>query len=154
MLEPGRWLVGNAGVLLTRVLGRKQGETKRFVIVDAAMNDLLRPSLYQAYHVIVPVRWPRVGDPIEKVDVVGPVCESGDFLALGRSLPVCRTGEVLAVLSAGAYGMTMASTYNTRPLAAEVLVHGDEAHVIRPRQTLEQLLDAERVPPSLRATSE
>ena len=154
VLEPGRWLVGNAGVLLTRVLGRKQGETKRFVIVDAAMNDLLRPSLYQAYHVIVPVRWPRVGDPIEKVDVVGPVCESGDFLALGRSLPVCRTGEVLAVLSAGAYGMTMASTYNTRPLAAEVLVHGDEAHVIRPRQTLEQLLDAERVPPSLRATSE
>lgn len=146
VFEPGRWLVANAGVLLTRVLGRKQGATKGFVVVDAAMNDLLRPSLYQAYHVVVPTRWPRDGDPTELVDVVGPVCESGDFLALGRTLPVSRPGEVLAVLSAGAYGMTMASTYNTRPLPAEAMIWGDEIHVIRPRQTIEQLLAAERVP--------
>ncbi len=149
VLEPGRFIVGNAGVLLTRVLGRKHGQDKRFVIVDAAMNDLLRPALYEAYHVITPVRVPAVGADTERADVVGPVCESGDFLALERTLPITRTGDVLAVLSAGAYGMSMASTYNTRPLAAEVLVQGDDVHVIRPRQTLEQLLAAERIPASL-----
>ncbi|MCA9710343.1 MAG: diaminopimelate decarboxylase [Myxococcales bacterium] len=147
VLEPGRFIVGNAGVLLTRVVGRKQGQGKRFVIVDAAMNDLVRPALYQAYHVITPV----VGGEAqtEVVDVVGPVCESGDFLALGRTMPVTRTGDVLAVLSAGAYGMSMASTYNTRPLPAEVLVRDDGYDVIRPRQTLDELLSAERVPPWL-----
>ncbi|MEM9453245.1 MAG: diaminopimelate decarboxylase [Myxococcota bacterium] len=148
VLEPGRFIVGNAGVLLTRVLVRKQGERKRFVIVDAAMNDLIRPALYQAYHVIVPVHMPaeRREAATETVDVVGPVCESGDFLALDRALPVTETGEVLAVLSAGAYGMVMASNYNTRPFPAEVLVHGERFDVIRPRQTVEDLLAAEQVP--------
>lgn len=148
VLEPGRFIVANAGVLLTRVLVRKQGERKRFVIVDAAMNDLIRPALYQAYHVITPVRLPahRRDAPTETVDVVGPVCESGDFLALDRALPVAETGDVLAILSAGAYGMVMASNYNTRPLPAEVLVHGERFDVIRPRQTVEELLAAERVP--------
>jgi diaminopimelate decarboxylase len=144
VLEPGRLLVGNAGVLLTRVLGRKRGEGKRFVIVDAAMNDLVRPALYQAYHAIVPASGGET--QTEVVDVVGPVCESGDFLALGRTMPVTRTGDLLAVLSAGAYGMSMASTYNTRPLPAEVLVHGERLEVIRPRQTVEELLASERVP--------
>ena len=146
VFEPGRYVVGNAGVLVTRVLGRKRGESKGFVIVDAAMNDLVRPALYEAYHVITPVRVASGDAPTELCDVVGPVCESGDFLALGRTLPVTRPGEVLAVLSAGAYGMAMASNYNTRPLAAEVLVHGEHIDVIRPRQTVEELLAAERVP--------
>lgn len=144
VLEPGRLLVGNAGVLLTRVLVRKQGVGKRFVIVDAAMNDLIRPALYRAYHVITPVV--RHEGPTETVDVVGPVCESGDFLALGRVMPVTAIGDVLAVLSVGAYGMTMASNYNTRPFPAEALVRGEQVDVIRPRQTVEALLAAERVP--------
>lgn len=164
VLEPGRYLVGNAGVLLTRVLGRKRGEAqaagatgdehdrppkKAFVIVDAAMNDLLRPALYEAYHVITPVRVPTADATTEEVDVVGPVCESGDFLALARTLPVTETGQLLAVLSAGAYGMSMASNYNTRPLVAEVLVRGEGMDEIRPRQTVEELLAAERMPPWL-----
>jgi diaminopimelate decarboxylase len=144
LFEPGRYLVGNAGVLLTRVLGRKHGREKTFVIVDAAMNDLVRPALYDAYHAIVPVR--AEGGEAEVVDVVGPVCESGDFLALGRPMAPTQPGDVLAVLGAGAYGMSMASTYNTRPLAAEVLVHGETVDLIRPRQTVEELLAAERVP--------
>lgn len=146
VFEPGRYLVGNSGVLVTRVLGRKHGETKRFVIVDGGMNDLVRPALYEAYHVITPARVPAPDAPTELCDVVGPVCESGDFLALGRTLPVTHTGDVLAVLSAGAYGMAMASNYNTRPLAAEVLVHGATVDVIRPRQTVDDLLAAERMP--------
>ncbi|MCH9682764.1 MAG: diaminopimelate decarboxylase [Deltaproteobacteria bacterium] len=149
VLEPGRFIVGNAGVLLTRVLLRKNGEAKRFVIVDAAMNDLLRPALYQARHVITPVRVPGADCDVEQADVVGPVCESGDFLAKDRTLPVTQTGDLLAVLSAGAYGMTMASTYNTRPQPAEVLVHGDDFDVIRPRPTVEALLEDERIPPWL-----
>ena len=146
VFEPGRYLVGNAGVLLTRVLGRKRGQDKTFVIVDAAMNDLVRPALYDAYHAIVPVRVPAGDAPTEVADVVGPVCESGDFLALGRTLSVTHPGDVLAVLGAGAYGMSMASTYNTRPLAAEVLVRGESVEVIRPRQTVEELLAVERMP--------
>lgn len=146
VVEPGRFIVGNAGVLLTRVLGRKVGVGKSFVVVDAAMNDLVRPALYEAYHAIVPTRVPPPDAPVEIVDVVGPVCESGDFLALARALPATRPGDLLAVLSAGAYGMTMASTYNTRPLAAEVLVRDDAVDVIRPRQTVEELLAAERMP--------
>lgn len=149
VFEPGRFVVGNAGVLLTRVLGRKRRQDKRFVIVDAAMNDLVRPALYEAYHAIVPVRVPTEAAPTEHCDVVGPVCESGDFLALDRELPETSPGDVLAVLSAGAYGMTMAGTYNTRPLAAEVLVRGENVDVIRPRQTVAELLAAERMPPWL-----
>ena len=103
-------------------------------------------ALYEAYHAIVPVRLAAAADPTEEVDVVGPVCESGDFLALGRTMPVTQPGDVLAVLSAGAYGMSMAGTYNTRPLAAEVLVHGETVDVIRPRQTLSELLASERMP--------
>lgn len=146
VLEPGRFLVGNAGVLVSRVLGRKRGVGKTFVVIDAAMNDLLRPALYEAYHVVTPVAVPAADAATEMVDVVGPVCESGDFLALQRTLPTTRPGELLAVLSAGAYGMSMASTYNTRPLAAEVLVRGEGVDVIRPRQTVEDLLAAERMP--------
>ncbi len=146
VFEPGRYIVGNAGVLLTRVLLGKQGQGKSFVIVDAAMNDLLRPALYHARHVITPVQVPQAGHEVRTVDVVGPVCESGDFFAQDRLMPTTRDGDVLAVLSAGAYGMTMASTYNTRPLPAEVLVRGEAFDVIRPRQTLDELLASERMP--------
>lgn len=146
LLEPGRALVGNAGVLLTRVVVRKRGEARDFVVVDAAMNDLLRPALYGAHHVIVPV---ELGDPdreVRTVDVVGPVCESGDFLARERAMPWPDAGELWAVLGAGAYAMTMASTYNTRPLAAEVLVDGARWAVIRPRRSVEDLIADERMP--------
>jgi diaminopimelate decarboxylase len=148
-IEPGRHLVGNAGVLLTRVLGLKIAEGRRFVIVDAAMNDLLRPALYEAYHAIVPVAI-EDGAPIEVADVVGPVCECGDFLAKDRALGRPKPGDLLAVLGAGAYGMSMASTYNTRPLAAEVLVHGDRFDVVRARKSVEELIADERVPEWLR----
>lgn len=146
VLEPGRYLVGNAGLLMTRVLGRKHGESRGFVVVDAAMNDLLRPSLYGAYHAVVPAVLPPDDAPVEQVDIVGPICESGDFLAKDRTFSGGEPGELLAVLSAGAYGMTMASTYNTRPPAAEVLVSGDRYGVIRPRKTVEQLLADECYP--------
>ncbi|PRP92888.1 Diaminopimelate decarboxylase [Enhygromyxa salina] len=146
VLEPGRYLVGNAGVLLSRVVMRKQGETKKFVIVDAAMNDLLRPALYEAYHAIVPVELPAPDAALEPVDVVGPICECGDFLARERPIPWPARGELLAVLGAGAYGMAMASTYNTRPLASEVLVSGDRWAVVRPRRRVEELLGDERYP--------
>jgi diaminopimelate decarboxylase len=146
VLEPGRYLVGNAGVLLTKVVMRKQGETKKFVIVDAAMNDLLRPALYEAYHAIVPVHLPPADTALETADVVGPICECGDFLARARELPWPARGELLAVLGAGAYGMAMASTYNTRPIAAEVLVSGDRWAVVRPRRRVEDLLADERYP--------
>ena len=142
LLEPGRFLVGNAGVLVTQVLYRKQIGRKRFVIVDAAMTDLIRPMLYEAYHQIVPVR--RVpGRKAERVDVVGPVCESGDCFASDRPLPVVKEGEFLAILSAGAYGMVMASNYNGRPMPAEVLVEGEAARLIRRRQTIEELMQWE-----------
>ena len=145
VLEPGRYLVGNAGVLLTRVVGRKTNGPRRFVVVDAAMNDLIRPALYQAYHAIVPLDLPS-DPPMEVVDVVGPVCETGDFLALQRPQIEAAPGDVLAVLSAGAYGASMASTYNSRPLPAEVVVDGDQFHVVRPRQTVEDLLARDVVP--------
>lgn len=154
LLEPGRFLVGNAGVLLTRVRYMKQTGTKKFVIIDAGMNDLIRPALYQSYHEIVPVTQPggtgsvpsaddtEVVPPsrTEKVDIVGPVCESGDFFALDREMPEVAEGDLLAVMSAGAYGFVMASTYNSRPLAAEVLVRGDKVSLIRKRQTWEDLV--------------
>ncbi len=141
LMEPGRALVGNAGVLLTRVEYLKPGAAKSFAIVDAAMNDLMRPALYEAYHGIVPVR-PRAGAGV-RYDVVGPVCESGDFLGRDRELRV-EPGDLLAVMSAGAYGMSMASNYNTRPRAAEVMVDGDRVHVIRERESVAELFALER----------
>jgi diaminopimelate decarboxylase len=139
--------VGNCGVLLTRVEGRKSNRDRRFVLVDAGMNDLVRPSLYDAHHVVIPTSGlDHVADE-EVVDVVGPVCETGDFLALGRRLPHVKRGDLLAVLGAGAYGFTMASNYNTRPLPAEVLVDGDRWDVLRARQSVDDLLAAERIPP-------
>jgi diaminopimelate decarboxylase len=146
VIEPGRYLVANAGVLLTRVIGTKRGESRSFVIVDAAMNDLLRPSLYGAYHAVVPVRLPAADARAESVDVVGPICESGDFLARDRLLAPVADGDVLAVLSAGAYGMAMASNYNTRPFAAEVLADSGRWAVTRPRKTVADLLADEQLP--------
>jgi len=148
LLEPGRVLVGNAGILLTRVLYNKETEAKKFVIVDGAMNDLIRPSLYGAYQEIEPLV--RRGRPTSVVDVVGPVCESGDFLAKDRELEAVEPGDLLAVRSAGAYGFVMASNYNTRPRGAEVLVDGSSWHVVRARETLEDLLRGETIPESLR----
>lgn len=141
LLEPGRSIVGAAGVLLTRVLYRKTNGDKKFLVVDAAMNDLIRPSLYQAEHQIVPVLSGESSS--ETVDIVGPVCESGDFFARGREVPVVQEGELLAILDAGAYGMALASNYNTRPRAAEVLLEGKSATVIRRRETISDLLRAE-----------
>ncbi len=144
VLEPGRRLVGNAGLLLTRVEYLKHGETKDFAIIDAAMNDLLRPALYDAWHDILPVT-PRPGTPRD-YDVVGPICETGDFLGQARPLAI-EPGDLLAVMSAGAYGMTMASNYNTRPRAVELMVDGGTAHVIRQRETVEQLYAGESLLP-------
>jgi diaminopimelate decarboxylase len=141
LLEPGRSIVGPAGILLTRVLYRKTNGNKKFVIVDAAMNDLIRPSLYQAEHQIAPVQ-PRNSNT-ETVDIVGPVCESGDFFARDRALPVVNEGELLAILDAGAYGMVLASNYNTRPRAAEVLVDRKSAKLIRKRETVSDMLRLE-----------
>jgi diaminopimelate decarboxylase len=146
VLEPGRYLVGNAGVLLTRVLIRKRGEEKNFVVVDAAMNDLIRPALYEADHVIIPVDLPSADAEVRVADIVGPVCECGDFLAQDREVPWPDAGDLFAVLSAGAYAMTMASTYNTRPLAAEVMVSGARWAVTRPRGTVQALIAQERYP--------
>ncbi len=142
LLEPGRFLVGNAGVLLTRVLYVKKTPLKTFVIVDAGMNDLIRPALYQGYHEVVPVRESK-DRPLGKVDVVGPVCESGDFFAQDRPLPDVEAGDFLALMSAGAYGFTMASNYNSRPLPAEVLVSGNDAKIVRRRQTYADLISLE-----------
>ncbi|GBD26415.1 Diaminopimelate decarboxylase [bacterium HR30] len=145
VLEPGRSLVGNAGVLLTRVQYLKQTGEKTFVIVDAAMNDLIRPSLYGSYQEILPVQ-PSNHQESAIVDVVGPVCESGDFLARDRELPPVRPGDLLAVMSAGAYGFVMASNYNTRPRAAEVLVDGNVFSLVRLRETYPDLLRGETIP--------
>jgi diaminopimelate decarboxylase len=149
IMEPGRVIVGNAGVLLTRVLYHKEGEAKRFVIVDAAMNDLIRPSLYGAYHEIRPVRENHTAGQTT-VDVVGPVCESGDFLAKDRPMPEVKPGELLSVMSAGAYGFTMASNYNSRPRVAEVLVKEAEIHVIRTREEFADLVRGEAIPEFLK----
>ena len=144
MIEPGRSLVGNAGVCLTEVLYLKPGEQKNFCIVDAAMNDLPRPALYQAFHRIVPLQLPKADASAPTWDVVGPVCESGDWIGRDRAL-AAQAGEVLAVLSAGAYSMSMASNYNTRPRAAEVLVSGDQARVIRQREAVADLWRTEQL---------
>jgi diaminopimelate decarboxylase len=142
VLEPGRYLVGNAGVLLTRVEHLKQGTHKRFAIVDAAMNDLIRPALYDAYQGVVAAR--ARTSPAETYDIVGPVCESGDFLGLERSLAI-EEGDLLAVLGAGAYGFCMSSNYNSRPRAAEILVDAATAHVIRQRESIESLFALESI---------
>jgi diaminopimelate decarboxylase len=149
IFEPGRLIVGNAGILVTRVLYVKHGEAKTFVIVDAGMNDLIRPTLYDAHHDIRPVREAAVGAPRITADVVGPVCESGDFLALDRSLPEPQPGELLAVMTAGAYGAVQAGTYNTRALVPEVLVRADEWALVRPRVTVQELIALDRLPPWL-----
>jgi len=141
LLEPGRAIVGPAGVLLTRVVYRKTNGDKKFVIVDAAMNDLIRPSLYQAQHQIVPVS--STNTETETVDVVGPICESGDFFARDRELPVTAEGDLLAILDAGAYGMVLASNYNTRPRPAEILVSGRSAKLVRKRETPADLMRSE-----------
>lgn len=143
LLEPGRLLVGNAGILLTRVRYLKETEHKKFAIVDAGMNDLIRPALYGSFHEIVPVRQPTRSDALAKIDIVGPVCESGDFFAQEREMPEVRAGDLLAIMSAGAYGFVMASNYNSRPLPAEVLVRGGEVALIRERQTLDDLVRGE-----------
>jgi diaminopimelate decarboxylase len=154
LVEPGRFLIGNAGVLLTRVRYIKQMGSKKFAIVDAGMNDLIRPALYQSYHEIVPCRASAAADAdpstsmstsksLERIDIVGPVCESGDFFALDREMPELHEGDLLAIMSAGAYGFVMASNYNSRPLPPEALVHGDKFALIRKRQTWEDLVREE-----------
>lgn len=148
VMEPGRSLVGNAGILVTKTLYLKEGEEKNFVIVDAGMNDLMRPSLYNAYHHIQPVVKTRRDTII--ADVVGPICESGDFLAKDREIPKVNQGEYLAVMSAGAYGFSMSSTYNSRPRVAEVMVNGTKFALVRKRETYADLLRGESIPEFIR----
>jgi diaminopimelate decarboxylase len=149
LFEPGRLIVGNAGILVARVIYVKRGEAKNFVIIDAAMNDLIRPTLYEAHHDILPVRAPAQNAPTMSADVVGPVCESGDYLALGRELVEPKTGDLLAIMTAGAYGAVQAGTYNTRPLVPEVLVKGDQFAVVRPRVEVDALIAMDRPAPWL-----
>jgi len=144
--EPGRLIVGNAGILVTEVVYVKDGGNKSFVIVDGAMNDLIRPTLYEAYHEIRPVALGDAGTPHIKADVVGPVCETGDYLALDREMALPKPGDLLAVGSAGAYGAVQAGTYNSRLLVPEVLVKGGDFHVIRPRGTYEELIGLDSIP--------
>jgi diaminopimelate decarboxylase len=146
IIEPGRVLVGNAGILLTRVLYVKETDVKRFVVVDGAMNDLIRPVLYEAYHEIRPVK-ERAEALLQTADVVGPVCESGDFFARERALPELRAGELLSIMSAGAYGFVMASNYNSRPRAPEVIADGARFHVVRERESFDDLVRGERIVP-------
>ena len=144
--EPGRLIVGNAGILVTEVLYVKDGGEKTFVIVDGAMNDLIRPTLYEAYHEIKPVVISAANAPRIKADIVGPVCETGDYLALDREMAMPKPGDLFAVMSGGAYGAVQAGTYNSRLLVPEVLVKGSEFHVIRPRRTYEELIGLDSVP--------
>ena len=146
VFEPGRLLVGNAGILVTEVIYVKHGDGKQFIIVDAAMNDLIRPTLYEAHHDIMPVMETKAGAPLIKADVVGPVCETGDYLAQARDMAEPAPGDLIAVMSAGAYGAVQAGTYNSRLLVPEVLVDGDRFAVVRPRGTFEELIGLDRVP--------
>lgn len=152
VMEPGRMIVGNAGVLVTKVTYVKEGTDKTFTIVDAAMNDLLRPTLYEAYHDIWPVAEARNEPSPFQQDIVGPVCETGDFLAEDRALPPFEPGDLIAVMTAGAYGAVMSSTYNSRLLIPEVLVDGDNYAVVRPRPTYDDLIGSDRLPPWLSST--
>jgi len=149
VFEMGRMLVANAGILVTRVIYVKQGEGKTFVVVDAAMNDLIRPTLYEAHHDIIPIAEPAPDAALAVADVVGPVCETGDFLALDRPLPELKAGDLLAVMTAGAYGAVQAGTYNTRPLIPEVLVRGAQAAVVRPRLDADAIIALDRPAPWL-----
>ncbi|MER8417755.1 diaminopimelate decarboxylase [Mesorhizobium sp. M0166] len=146
MFEPGRLIVGNAGILVSQVIFVKDGDAKNFLVVDAAMNDLIRPTLYDAFHDIRPVAQQPAAAPRMKVDVVGPVCETGDYLGLDRDLPRLKSGDLIAVATAGAYGAVQAGTYNTRLLVPEVLVDGDRFHVVRPRRTYDELIGLDSVP--------
>jgi diaminopimelate decarboxylase len=149
MFEPGRMIVGNAGILVARVIYVKHGDAKNFVIIDAAMNDLIRPTLYEAHHDILPVVQPAPGTRTMVADVVGPVCETGDYLALDRKLPEPKAGDLLAIMTAGAYGAVQASTYNTRPLVPEVLVKDDQYALVRPRIEVEELIALDKPAPWL-----
>ena len=149
MFEPGRMIVGNAGILVARVIYVKPGEAKNFVIIDAAMNDLIRPTLYEAHHDILPVVQATPNARSITVDVVGPVCESGDYLALDRAMPEPKAGDLLAIMTAGAYGAVQSGTYNTRALVPEVLVRGDQYAVVRPRVDVEELIAMDRPAPWL-----
>jgi diaminopimelate decarboxylase len=149
MFEPGRMIVGNAGILVTRVIYVKHGEAKNFIIIDAAMNDLIRPTLYEAYHDILPVVQPAAGANRIVADVVGPVCESGDYLALDRTMSEPKADDLLAIMTAGAYGAVQSGSYNTRALVPEVLVKGDQYAVVRPRVEVEALIAMDRPAPWL-----
>ena len=149
IFEPGRLIVGNAGILVTRVLYPKRGEAKTFIIVDAAMNDLIRPTLYEAYHDLLPVRLAEPGAASIVADVAGPVCESGDYLALDRTMPEPRSGDLLAIMTAGAYGAVQSGTYNTRALVPEVLVKDDQYAVVRPRVEVDALIAMDKSAPWL-----
>jgi diaminopimelate decarboxylase len=149
MFEPGRMIVGNAGILVTRVIYVKRGEGKNFVIIDAAMNDLIRPTLYEAHHDILPVKEAVANAPTMVADVVGPVCETGDYLALDRTLAEPKAGDLLAIMTAGAYGAVQSGTYNTRALAPEVLVNGDQYAIVRPRLDVDALIAMDRPAPWL-----
>jgi diaminopimelate decarboxylase len=149
LFEPGRMLVGNAGILVTRVLYMKPGDVKNFVIVDAAMNDLVRPTLYEAHHDILPVKQAPNGGPLFVADIVGPICESTDYMAKGRALAEPKEGDLLAIMSAGAYGAVQAGTYNTRALVPEVLVRDDRYAVVRPRVEVEDIIALDRDAPWL-----
>jgi diaminopimelate decarboxylase len=150
ILEPGRVIVGNAGILLTKVLFTKEVQNKRFIIVDAGMNDLIRPSLYGSFHAIQPVDESKNYGELIEADLVGPICESGDFFAQMRRMPKFERGDLLAIMSAGAYGFSMSSNYNARPRAAEVLVNGDKYYIIRARETYEWLIQGEYIPDFLK----
>ena len=145
-IEPGRLIAGNAGLLVAKTIYRKEGEGRDFLILDAAMNDLIRPAMYDAWHDIIPVKEPGPDDPVAPVDIVGPVCESGDTFARQRELAMVMEGELVAFRSAGAYGAVMSSEYNSRPLIPEVLVHGSRFDVVRPRPTYDDMLKRDRIP--------
>jgi diaminopimelate decarboxylase len=149
MFEPGRMIVGNAGILVTRVIYVKHGDAKNFVIIDAAMNDLIRPTLYEAHHDILPIVAAADGARAIVADVVGPVCESGDYLALGRAMPEPKSGDLLAIMTAGAYGAVQSGTYNTRALVPEVLVKDDQYAVVRPRVEVDALIAMDKSAPWL-----
>src|ERR1700722_6729865 len=144
--EPGRLIAANAGVLVSRVIYVKRGDARTFLIIDAGMNDLIRPAMYDAFHEIVPVREPAVGSPRPRYDVVGPVCETSDLFAADRPLPELKSGDLVAILSAGAYGAVMAGDYNARPRVPEVLVHGQQWGIVRPRATYADLIAKDRIP--------
>ena len=149
VFEPGRMIVGNAGILVTRVIYVKHGASRNFVVIDAAMNDLIRPTLYEAHHDILPVVELPKGTPTIVADVVGPVCESGDYLALARTIAAPKAGDLLAIMSAGAYGAVQSGTYNTRPLVPEVLIRGDAYAVVRPRVEVDALIAMDKPAPWL-----